>query len=185
MAKSKHTIRIISGSLGGRRLPVLDLDGLRPTGDRLRETLFNWLQLEMVGKKVLDLCAGTGALGFEALSRGAKSVVMVEANRLAAQQLLQISKELSIDNIQINNQTGQRYLAGSDNQFDIVFLDPPFKNNLMQELTELSITRVSMGGYLYREYAINQELEILADNWHLYRQKTAGQVKIELWQRMS
>ena len=185
MAKSKHTIRIISGSLRGRRLPVLDLDGLRPTGDRLRETLFNWLQFEMVGKKVLDLCAGTGALGFEALSRGAKFVVMVEANNLAAQQLQQISKDLSIDNMQVNNQTGQNYLHSTDSQFDIIFLDPPFKNNLMQELTDISVERVVVGGYLYREYAIDQELNILADNWHLYRQKTAGQVKIELWQRMS
>ena len=184
MAKSKHTIRIISGSHGGRRIPVLNLNGLRPTGDRLRETLFNWLQAKIAGRHVLDLCAGTGALGFEAASRGAQFVSMVETNRVAAEQLLQINKDFDFKNIQINNQTAQSYLQITEHKFDIVFIDPPFTDDLIQELTDLSIATVSNGGYVYRESAITQELMNLPDNWNLYRQKKAGQVKIELWQRM-
>jgi len=184
MAKSKRTIRIISGSHGGRRIPVLDLDGLRPTGDRLRETLFNWLQAEIAGRQVLDLCAGSGALGFEAASRGAQFVCMVESNRVAAAQLLQINKDFGFKNIQVNNQTAQSYLQMTTHKFDLVFIDPPFKNDLIGQLGDLSIATVSIGGYVYRESAITQELMNLPDNWDLYRQKQAGQVKIELWQRM-
>ena len=109
---------------------------------------------------------------------------MVETNRVAAEQLLQINKDFDFKNIQINNQTAQSYLQITEHKFDIVFIDPPFTDDLIQELTDLSIATVSNGGYVYRESAITQELMNLPDNWNLYRQKKAGQVKIELWQRM-
>ena len=185
LAKAKHTIRIISGTHRSRRLPVLDFEGLRPTGDRLRETLFNWLQAEIVGKNVLDLCAGTGALGFEAASRGAKNVVMLEKNKKVAFQLKTIQNDFKFNNVTVINKTAQNFLSKQEQYFDIIFLDPPFAENLIQELTELSSTWIKPHGFLYREAGISQELKKLDDNWHLYRQKCQAQVKIELWQKLA
>jgi len=183
MSKSKHTIRIISGTHRSRRLPVLDIIGLRPTGDRLREVLFNWLQMDIVGKKVVDLCAGSGALGFEAASRGARYVDMVELDLQASTQLKKNTVDFAFNNVQIFNDSAQNFLAKNNDLFDVVFLDPPFSKNILQELTEMVSTVVVEGGFLYREYAISQEVMNLPNNWELYRQKTAGQVKIELWRR--
>ena len=185
LAKSKRTIRIISGTHRSRKLPVLDFDGLRPTGDRLRETLFNWLQAEIVGKNVLDLCAGTGALGFEAASRGAKNVTMLEKNKTIALQLKAIQNDFKFNNVTVFNQCAQKFLSKQGQFFDIVFLDPPFAENLIQELTDLSLAWIKPLGFLYREAGISQELKNLDDNWHLYRQKSQGQVKIELWQKLA
>lgn len=183
MAKAKHTIRIISGSHRSRRLPVLDISGLRPTGDRVRETVFNWLQLQIAGRTVLDLCAGSGALGFEASSRGAKSTVMLEKNPQIAKQLQSTNTDFGFKNVQVINTSAQNYLKCVDGKFDLIFLDPPFDLNLMQELTELSVSCVNSGGYIYREYAIDDELENLGESWQLFRQRTIGQVKIELWKK--
>lgn len=185
MAKSKHTIRIISGTHGSRRLPVLDIPGLRPTGDRLRQVLFNWLQMKVAGKNVLDLCAGSGALGFEAASRGAKQVTMVELNSQVAKQLQSITNDFAFERIKIVSQMAQSYLKSNLQTFDLVFLDPPFADDLLNQLTEQVIPVLSIGGYLYREAAVAQELKNLPDNWELFRQKTAGQVKIELWRKLS
>jgi len=185
MAKSKQTIRIISGTHRSRRLPVLDVAGLRPTGDRLREMLFNWLQMDIAGKNVVDLCAGSGALGFEAASRGAKSVVLVESNNQVAQQLSQIKNDFKFGNVQIFNQSAQSYLQSMSETIDVVFLDPPFDANLLQKLSDLAIQKVSNNGYLYRESAISTKLQNLPNNWQLFRQKTAGQVKIELWLKLN
>ena len=185
MAKSKQTIRIISGTHRSRRLPVLAIEGLRPTGDRLRETLFNWLQMDIYGKNVLDLCAGSGALGFEAASREAKNVVMVESHVQAAKQILQIKNDFGFENVQIINKSAQSYLRTCIENVDVAFLDPPFAANLIQELTELTIPKVNVGGYLYRESAIQTKLLKLPNNWQLFRQKKAGQVKIELWRKLA
>jgi 16S rRNA (guanine966-N2)-methyltransferase len=185
MAKAQHTIRIISGTHRSRRLPVLDFEGLRPTGDRVRETLFNWLQMHIAGKNILDLCAGAGSLGFEAASRGAKLVVMVENHRKVAQQLAEIKSSFAFKNVSIKQETAQNYLQHKQPQFDLVFLDPPFSANIMKQLTELVLTHIKVNGFLYREAGKNQELTILSDNWKLYRQKTLGQVRIELWQKIA
>jgi 16S rRNA (guanine966-N2)-methyltransferase len=184
MAKSKHTIRIISGTHGKRRLPVLDLAGLRPTGDRLRETLFNWLQFSIAAENILDLCAGSGALGFEAASRGAKKVTMIDVNSKVIDQLNKIKEEFKFNNVLIKQQLGQDFLRASQEQYGIIFLDPPFNNNSIQELVELAIGHISVGGYLYCEFSKDQEMKILADNWELFRKKTTAQVRIELWQRI-
>lgn len=185
LAKSKHTIRIISGTHRSRRLPVLDFDGLRPTGDRLRETLFNWLQHEIVAKSTLDLCAGSGALAFEAASRGAKKVIMIEKNSKIVQQLKFIEKDFGFKNTQIHQQTAQSFLQNNKQHFDLIFIDPPFAANLIHELTQQAILHVNTGGFIYREAGISQELRNLPDNWHLYRQKSQGEVKIELWQKLA
>lgn len=185
MAKAQHTIRIIAGTHRSRRLPVLNFDGLRPTGDRVRETLFNWLQMQLAGRKVLDLCAGAGALGFEASSRGAQSVVMVESTKRIAENLMQINKDFNFSGVTVLNQSAQSYLNSTDEEFDVIFIDPPFVADMMQELTLLSLGVVKDGGFIYREAAISQELTILPDNWKLYRQKRMGQVKIEIWQKIT
>ena len=185
MAKSKHTIRIISGTHGSRRLPVLDYPGLRPTGDRLREVLFNWLQMEIAGKRVLDLCAGSGALGFEAASRGAKNVDLVESNAQVTKQLSQIKSDFDFQNTTIFNLTAQNFLKDCQSDYDVIFLDPPFSDNLIQEMTDLVLPVVAKNGFLYRESAVEQELLKLPNNWQLYRQKKAGQVKIELWKKLN
>ncbi|MCF6288539.1 MAG: 16S rRNA (guanine(966)-N(2))-methyltransferase RsmD [Proteobacteria bacterium] len=183
MAKTKHTIRIISGTHRSRRLPVLNYTGLRPTGDRVRETLFNWLQQDIAKKNILDLCAGSGALGFEAASRGAKSVILLEKNKVIAQQLYDTQQKFIFPNVQIITTSCQQYLRNCQQKLDLVFIDPPFADNLMQELSELVIPVMNVGGFIYREVAKDTELQNLPINWQLYRQKVLGKVKIELWQK--
>ncbi len=122
-----HTIRIIGGDWKRTPLPVLDLDGLRPTPDRVRETLFNWLGQDLEGRRCLDLFAGSGALGFEAASRGAASVVMVERHPRAAQQLRALKDKLAARAIEIAEADALRIAAGlAPRSFDVVFVDPPF-----------------------------------------------------------
>ena len=185
MAKSKHTIRIISGTHRSRRIPVLEKEGLRPTGDRLRETLFNWLQMKLPGRTVWDVCAGTGALGFEAASRGAKQVKLIEMDTQVSKQLKNITQEFAFENVQVFNQSAQSFLQNTTETTDIIFLDPPFANDLIDELTNLSLSKIGSGGLLYREFGINQEVMNLPENWELLRTKSAGQVKIELWQKQN
>jgi 16S rRNA (guanine966-N2)-methyltransferase len=185
MAKAKHTIRIISGTHRSRRIPVLDFEGLRPTGDRVRETAFNWLQMNLQGMIILDLCAGAGALGFEAASREAKQVILIEKNIRIANQLSQISAQFEFSNCMVRNQTAESYLSKNDQLFDVVFLDPPFSLGMMQKLTDSVIPFVNINGFVYREASISEDLIKLPENWQLYRFKAMGQVKIELWKRIS
>lgn len=183
MTKTKHTIRIISGTHRSRRLPVLEFEGLRPTGDRVRETLFNWLQMHIAGRNVLDLCAGAGSLGFEAASRGASRVQMVESHPKVARQLSQIVRQFDFPNVSIYLGMAQTYLSTSQDLYDVLFLDPPFAENLLDDLSIVALEHVKVGGFLYREAGLNQELTKLPENWELYRQKSMGQVKIELWRK--
>lgn len=185
MAKSNNSIRIISGSLRGRKIPVLDLQGLRPTGDRVRETLFNWLQFEIVNKSVLDLFAGSGALGFEAASRGAKLVTLVEKNPKAAKQLNDICIDFNLKNIQVKNISAQSYIQDHAKKHDIIFLDPPFQlqNELLSNVSEHIDNLVETEGYVYCEMEKNQQSMNFPANFELYRHKIMGQVKIELWKK--
>jgi 16S rRNA (guanine966-N2)-methyltransferase len=185
MAKAKHTIRIISGTHGSRRLPVLDIKGLRPTGDRVRETLFNWLQMTIAGKNVLDVCAGSGALGFEAASRGAKQVIMLDNNPRIASQLKITADALQFSNCQIVSQSAEYFLTHTTSNYDIIFIDPPFALGLIQDLTDNALAHININGFIYREAPIAEDLIKLPENWQLYRNKTLGQVKIELWKRIS
>jgi len=120
-------VRIIAGSHRGSKLPIADVAGLRPTGDRVRETLFNWLQQKIAGRRVLDAFAGSGALGFEAASRGAASVVLLESSREAARSLRETEARLAFDNVQIIETDALTWMKlPSMARFDLVFLDPPF-----------------------------------------------------------
>lgn len=147
-----HQVRIIGGSWKRTPLPVLDLDGLRPTPDRVRETLFNWLGQQLGGLVCLDLFAGTGALGFEAASRGAQRVLMVERDARVAAQLGAIRHKLDAQAVEIVQADALRLATGlTPAAFDIVFLDPPFGSDLLARALALALPLVAPGGVIYVE----------------------------------
>jgi 16S rRNA (guanine966-N2)-methyltransferase len=181
-----HAIRIIGGDWKRTPLPVLDLDGLRPTPDRVRETLFNWLGQSLDGQRCLDLFAGSGALGFEAASRGAARVLMVERNARAAGQLRANQARLAPNTIEIAEADALRLAASlAPGSFDVVFLDPPFDSDLLARSLELAPPLISPDGFLYVEAGAALELaEIPAlAGWTIARQGKAGAVHYHLLQR--
>ncbi|HEV3424382.1 MAG TPA: 16S rRNA (guanine(966)-N(2))-methyltransferase RsmD [Paraburkholderia sp.] len=181
-----HAIRIIGGDWKRTPLPVLDLDGLRPTPDRVRETLFNWLGQRLDGQRCLDLFAGSGALGFEAASRGASRVLMVERNARAAGQLRANQARLAPNTIEIAEADALRLAASlAPGSFDVVFLDPPFGSDLLGRVLELAVRLVSAEGFLYVEAGDALEIAqtaVLA-GWSMVRQGKAGAVHFHLLQR--
>jgi len=181
-----HAIRIIGGDWKRTPLPVLDLDGLRPTPDRVRETLFNWLGQRLDGQRCLDLFAGSGALGFEAASRGAARVLMVERNSRAATQLRANQERLGARMIEIAEADGLRLAASlPPGSFDVVFLDPPFGSDVLDKALGLAAPLVSSDGFLYVEAGVAIEPganEALA-GWEIVRQGKAGAVHFHLLQR--
>ena len=182
---STSTLRIIAGEFGGRRLRFPDVKGLRPTGDRNRETLFNWLQPYVSDSRVLDLFAGSGALGFEAVSRGAAQLSLVEANALAVRQLRENVNLLGIDQkTDIFHGRAANWLTQNEESFDIVLLDPPFADNLLQQTIDgLEAGHcVTPGGHVYMERDVHQAMPVLPDNWQVIRDKQQGQVSFSLIQ---
>lgn len=201
MSKPQGKLRIIGGKWRSRVLPVVDLPGLRPTTDRVRETLFNWLQDDISGARCLDLFAGSGALGFEAASRGAVSTTMLEMQSKASAVLAENIKALKADNIQLVRQDAIIWLkagglkthgltnTGSENSasqpFDIVFLDPPFDSDLLAQACNLLEQQqcLSEHAYIYLEMDGKQNLPNLPVNWSIQKEKKAGQVRYYLVQR--
>ncbi|GAA3910574.1 16S rRNA (guanine(966)-N(2))-methyltransferase [Gibbsiella dentisursi] len=177
-------IRIIGGQWRGRKLPVPNSPGLRPTTDRVRETLFNWLAPVIQGARCLDCFAGSGALGLEALSRYAGSATLLEFERPVAQQL---EKNLALlqGHGQVVNTNTLNWLAGDGEPFDVVFLDPPFRKGLLADTVQL----LEQQGWLADEAWVYVEAEAesaAADvpaNWALHREKVAGQVAYRLYIR--
>ncbi|MCW8329523.1 16S rRNA (guanine(966)-N(2))-methyltransferase RsmD [Photobacterium sp. SDRW27] len=178
-------VRIISGRWRGRKLPVHDVEGLRPTTDRVKETVFNWLAPDIHEAKCLDLFTGSGSLSFEALSRGAHSVTMLELDKKAADQLEKNRLTVGADNAKIHQTDSLAFLSQSGTPHDIVFIDPPFRKNLLQEV----ITLLETNGWLAPHAIIYIEAEKeLGDpdtpaHWHLHKEKTAGQVCYRLFER--
>lgn len=186
MARQKNQLRIVGGEFGGRRLHFPDGKGLRPTAERVRETLFNWLQGQLHGRRVLDLFAGSGALGIEALSRGAAEVVFVERARPAAQQLRENLELLHAgERAQVIQADALRWLAHNQQPFDLVFLDPPFADGLLPKVC----AALEAGGYLageamiYLEQDSAQQWPELPANWALHREGGAGQAACRLMHR--
>jgi len=175
-------VRIIAGQWRGRKLPVPDVDGLRPTPNRIRETLFNWLQAYVEGASCLDVSAGTGSLCFEALSRGAKSAVMVEASHKAVSRLRENLAMLDCANAKVIESSALAYLQGQVSAFDIIFLDPPFKSDLVNQCFALINERgwLNPGGLLYIEAPAKKKLPDLPENWSLHRSKSSGEVGYHL-----
>lgn len=148
------SVRIIGGRWRGTRLPVADADGLRPTSDRVRETLFNWLQPVLAGARVLDLFAGSGALGLEAVSRGAREAVLVERDaRLAAMLRDSVARLDAVGQVEVAQADALSWLRGpaSAQRFDVVFVDPPFAAALWPAVLEALPAVVADGAWLYLE----------------------------------
>lgn len=177
-----HKLRIIGGRWRGRRLDIPESEGLRPTPDRVRETLFNWLQPYIAGASCLDLFAGTGALCLEALSRGAAGVVMVEKAPHVAQQLRRHIERLEASEAEVVLADAVEFLRRTPRAFDVVFLDPPFKSNLIAECAVMVEARgwVKPGGLVYVEAPSQMRELALPATWELIRSKKAGQVGYHL-----
>ncbi|MFW5450072.1 MAG: 16S rRNA (guanine(966)-N(2))-methyltransferase RsmD [Methylophagaceae bacterium] len=177
--KQSGVVRLIAGKWRGRRLNFPDCDGLRPTPDRVRETLFNWLQSDIGDAQCLDLFAGSGALGFEAASRGADSVTMIESNPEARLQLKLNSGILSADNCRVKNMTAQQFLAANSTQYDIVFIDPPYQAELWQAIIDQLVETSTLkdGAKIYLECSSKKDLPHYPHYWQLIKDKKAGEVR--------
>ena len=182
MSSRQNQVRIIAGQWRGRKLSFPDADGLRPTTDRIRETVFNWLMPVMPGSRCLDLFAGSGALGFEAASRGAERVVMVENQFQAYQSLVDNSNKLTAENIITHRKDASQFLTGEPESFDIVFLDPPFEDKILTEICQSLVTGnwLKPGALIYIEQPKVSITETIP--WKQLKSKTAGQVSYALYQ---
>ncbi len=176
-------LRIVAGKWRSRLLPVADVDGLRPTSERIRETLFNWLAPTIAGATCLDLFAGSGALGLEALSRGAASVTFIEKSRTATQALENCLRTLDDSQGTVRQMNALSYLENAaSNDYDLVFLDPPFASDMAADLCRL----LEKGGWLrptaqiYLEQDKNHKLPDLPDGWQVIKEKTTGNVRYSL-----
>ena len=176
-------LRIVAGIWRSRLLQIAGVPGLRPTSERIRETLFNWLAPRIHGAKCLDLCAGTGALGLEALSRGAGELVFVEQSAVAFRTLKSNIALLGASNAELLNVDARHYLeASSARPFDIVFLDPPFAADLYDELCRLLIEQrwLADDARIYIEMDKNQPELLIPPGWQVLKNKTAGNVRYML-----
>ena len=174
-------VRIIAGTLRGSKLPVLDMPGLRPSSDRARETLFNWLQHEVAGKRVLDLFAGSGALGFEAVSRGAAEAVLLERDGLLAQSLRDSAKRLKVDSVRVEYADALTWLARTpDSQFDLAFMDPPFQAGLWDAVARALSPWLADRAWVYVELARAAAFDP-PPGWTLHRQAQSRDVRHVLY----
>jgi len=173
-------IRIIAGQYRGRRIAVPSRHDLRPTPDRVRETLFNWLGQDLSGRACLDLFAGSGALGFEAASRGASRVVMVENDRAAIAALHESLEILEARTVELVRGDAFEYLRTAAERFDVVFLDPPFRQNALPVLLEALPARLAPGGRVYVEASAPCAPD---DSWRELKRSRAGQVSYQLLER--
>ncbi|MEO7068792.1 MAG: 16S rRNA (guanine(966)-N(2))-methyltransferase RsmD [Rhodanobacter sp.] len=185
-ATAPGRVRVIAGRLRNSRLDVPDLPGLRPTPERVRETLFNWLAPYLAGARCLDLCAGTGALGIEALSRGAAWVQFVECDVRAAQALRGNLARLKVETGHVAASDARLFLQGAAQPSDVVFLDPPFALHLWAALAQ----QLERGAWLAATAWIYVEsprgvVPSLPENWHLQREGQAGEVRFALYRRVS
>jgi 16S rRNA (guanine966-N2)-methyltransferase len=179
----RNSVRIIAGAWRGRRIHFPDMPGLRPTPDRVRETLFNWLQHSITGSRCLDLFAGSGALGLEALSRGAKQAVFVEQFPAAARALQeQLARLGGADKGRILEMGAARFLRTPGQPFDVAFLDPPFGKDALVEYIPLldAGNWLNVGGLVYLENERAAGAPALPAHWELLKSKSAGEVGYHL-----
>ncbi len=179
-------MRIIGGDWRSRCITFIDAPGLRPTPVRVRETLFNWLRDDIIASRCLDLYAGSGALGFEAASRGAKSVTQVENNALACRALKENAIALAAEQVKIVQSDVMRYLAGEAETFDVIFIDPPFAMGLAAETCQWLEDKgwLSKHAKIYVEVESTLKLEGIPENWRLLKSKVAGEVGYHLFARV-
>jgi 16S rRNA (guanine966-N2)-methyltransferase len=175
-------IRIVGGTWRSRRIPVPHAPGLRPTPDRVRETLFNWLQGIIVGARCLDLFAGSGALGFEAASRGAAAVTLVERDPRVAAHLRDVVRTLDAAQVAVVNRDAFSFLEQASETYDLVFLDPPFGQDLLPRACRELEARglLAAGARIYLEAEIALGTPPLPENWEIVRGGSAGEVGYHL-----
>ena len=185
-SKAMGEVRVIAGLWRGRKLPVLNAEGLRPTTDRVKETLFNWLMMDVANARCLDCFAGSGSLGIEALSRQAQAVVFLEKFANAAQQLKKNLSSLKTDKGTVINTDTLAYLAqkNNDNPFDIIFIDPPFHHQFVPQILPLLQQNnwLAENALIYVETEKNHPPLPLAENWQIIKEKSAGMVTSRLIQ---
>ena len=177
-----NRVRIIGGEWRSRVIQFPPTASLRPTPDRVRETLFNWLGQRLDGLACLDLFAGSGALGFEALSRGAERVVMVERDRATARALRDNARKLDAKGAHVVESDALAYVARAGETFDVVFIDPPYATDLARRALDLLAPRVAPGGRVYVESG--EPLDAGA-GWRALREDRAGAVRYALFEPAS
>ena len=188
--KGSHSnqLRIIGGKWRGRKLAFPSIEGLRPTPDRVRETLFNWLAADVSAARCLDLFAGSGALGLEALSRGASQVDFVDRSPEPIKQLIENLRLLGAENIRVQQDDALQWLqqlqqSPDTNTYNIIFLDAPFHQGLIADCLNLLTFCLSPGGKVYLEMGRDEILPDIPADWHLHREKFAGQICYRLFIR--
>lgn len=172
-------VRIIGGQWRSREIAFPDDKYLRPTPDRVRETVFNWLGQDLTGKYCLDLFAGSGAMGFEAASRGAEHVVMVELNQSIMRSLNAAREKLGATQVELVKMNAMAFIASDSRQFDVIFLDPPFQSGLLSELIKVLPARMTETSFIYVESGNRLNLN-LDEQWLVWRSGRAGKVYYQL-----
>ena len=180
----RQTIRIIGGLYRGKKLQFPEVEGLRPTPDRVRETLFNWLMNDIRQAHCLDAFAGSGALGLEAFSRGAGEVVFIEHSLAAHANLKKIIAQFNSPNLKLIKSDTLNYLQNSTKQFDIIFLDPPFAQNMIPQCLNVIAEKnlIRSGGLVYLEAP--NELNLEPTHWQQIKFKKSGQVFYGLFKKL-
>lgn len=178
-------LRIIGGEWRSRRIAFDDAPGLRPTPSRVRETLFNWLQADVMGSRCLDLFAGSGALGFEAASRGARRVLQIENNAVTYRKLKENITALATDRVEVLQMDVRQFIPRCHETFDLIFLDPPFGHGLISPVCQLIAQADILAPYgkIYIESERNLQLDALPSDWRPLKQNVAGDVSYNLYQR--
>ena len=177
--RKQGQVRIIAGHWRGRKISFPDAEGLRPSPDRVRETLFNWLQPVISGARCLDLFAGSGVLGFEALSRGAASLTMVENNPVVFDSLAQQASSLGAEGCEIIQDDAMKFLSRPSSKYHIVFADPPFARNMLSQVCEA----LHDGGHLLERALVYVESDCNIpdlDNFEIFKQGSAGAIYFKL-----
>lgn len=185
MSTQPNTLRIIGGLWRGRKVEFPSIAAIRPTPDRVRETLFNWLQHDITGAHCLDLFAGSGALGLEALSRGAAHVVFMDSEAAVKRHLLQTLQRLGAKNADVHVGNALQFAGKPQTLFDIVFLDPPYGENLLTQAAMRLEHEALLAprAHIYLECSADQPLPSLPATWQIIKSKSAGQVGYHLARR--
>ena len=178
----RNEVRIVGGEWRSRRIRFPTRDDLRPTPDRVRETVFNWLGQDLAGLVCLDLFSGSGALGFEAASRGASRVVMVERDRVAHAALEENRAALKASQVELVRGDALEFLRADRAQYDVIFVDPPFTASCGELLPKLLKSRLKPDGYAYYESALGLEWPA---EWQVLRRARAGNVVSQLVKRIA
>ncbi|MGN0916550.1 MAG: 16S rRNA (guanine(966)-N(2))-methyltransferase RsmD [Succinivibrio sp.] len=180
-----NEVKIIGGTYKGKILRVNDTEGLRPTPSRVRETVFNWIGDSIAGARVLDLFAGSGALGLEAASRGAKSVTLVELDKGNCECLLSNSASFVQSDVSVINTDALNFLNSTSDVFDVVFIDPPYSLDIYKDVLKTLIKKNLITDYSLVYVEMRNGNNIVVPGFEIIRQETSGQAKYTLWKKSS